>query len=208
MLRKWRRGVALAVLVSLMGCVPSLHPLYTDQDCVFNPALVALWQAEGAKDSWAFTKRDDKSYNLVYTDDNGVKGNLVVHLIEIQGITFMDLFPGEADPALKINGMYALHFVPCHFFARVGDIGPDLQLAFTHPEWTQKFLTENPTALKHEIIWTVDGGERLVLTASTAELQKFWVEHARTAGAFTDPIVLKWQAQPPAATEAPKDAAK
>ncbi len=204
MLGNLKRGIAAAIFISLAGCVPSVHPLYTDEDCIFKPELVGVWQKEDARDTWAFAKRDEESYDLVYTDENGLKGNFIAHLVELQGVTFLDLFPGEAEPEIKVNGLYMLHFVPCHFFARVGEIGPTLQLAFTDAEWTKDFLVANPGALKHEIFKTGDDEERLLVTAPTAELQKFWAEHARTVGAFTDPLELKRQAQPAAPKDAPE----
>lgn len=208
MRKELKRGVALAAVFVMVGCVPSLHPIYNDADCVFNPALAGLWQQEDGKGLWAFTQKDARSYNLVYTDNDGIAGNFVAHLVEIQGITFMDIFPTDADPRLKINDMYALQLLPSHFFARVGDIGPKLQLAFTNPDWTQKFLAANPAALKHEVVRYPNGEERLVLTAPTAELQKFWVEHARTPEAFGEPMQLKRLPQPAAQQEQPKDAGK
>jgi hypothetical protein len=113
------------------------------------------------------------------------------------------------DPKVELNTFYAVHCLPAHTFALVSSVKPDLQLAFTDLEWTKKFLTENPAALKHEFVQVGDEPERLVLTASTTELQKFWVEHAKTEGAFFgEPTELKRQAQPPAPKEMPKEPSK
>ncbi|MCK5270910.1 MAG: hypothetical protein KAJ46_09000, partial [Sedimentisphaerales bacterium] len=60
--------IAIIALLSFVGCVPSLHSLYTDKDVIFNPNLVGLWAEENAPESWCFTKYDEKSYRLVYTD--------------------------------------------------------------------------------------------------------------------------------------------
>ena len=34
----------LGLALGLTGCVPSLQPLYTEKDTVFDPALVGVWQ--------------------------------------------------------------------------------------------------------------------------------------------------------------------
>jgi hypothetical protein len=43
------------------GCIPSLNPLYTDENIVFEPALVGVWKQPQGTARWEFTKLDDKS---------------------------------------------------------------------------------------------------------------------------------------------------
>lgn len=60
--------IGAVVLVALVGCVPSLHPLYTDGDLVFNPALVGEWSEKDSEERWIFTKSGEKEYRLVYAE--------------------------------------------------------------------------------------------------------------------------------------------
>ena len=49
----------------------------------------------------------------------------------------------------------------------------------------EKLLKEKPTAVKHEMV-----EDRLILTASTKELQKFVLKYADDDRVFTNEIVL------------------
>jgi hypothetical protein len=50
-----------------------------------------------------------------------------------------------------------------------------------HPFYTEK----NPDAIAHEVV-----DDRPILTASTEELQKFWVNHLETKDAFGGPCSM------------------
>src|SRR6187401_3334085 len=80
----------------LAGCIPTLHPLYTDDDVIFDPALVGLWAEENSKDTWLYEKVDDKSYRLTYTDGEGKKGEFQARLLKLGGFRFLDLYPEDA----------------------------------------------------------------------------------------------------------------
>ncbi|MBI3044618.1 MAG: hypothetical protein HYY78_17510 [Betaproteobacteria bacterium] len=47
---------ALKLSLTLAGCVFSLHPLYTDEDVVFDPALIGAWVQGNAGNTWEFGK--------------------------------------------------------------------------------------------------------------------------------------------------------
>ena len=50
-----------AVVLLMTACVPSLYPLYTERDQVFDPALVGVWVAvdDGHETIWTVTKSGD-----------------------------------------------------------------------------------------------------------------------------------------------------
>lgn len=53
------------LLFILSGCgVSSIHPLYTEQDVIFDPALLGDWTDKDSKGTSTFTKSGDKVYNL------------------------------------------------------------------------------------------------------------------------------------------------
>jgi hypothetical protein len=41
----------LITLIAFVVCVPSLHGIYTDEDVVFDPNLVGLWNDDDSKES-------------------------------------------------------------------------------------------------------------------------------------------------------------
>jgi hypothetical protein len=160
-------------LLLLTGCVVSLHPVYTQGDIVFEPALVGRW-AEGP-DVFQFEKAGDKTYRLTYTDESGASGTFTAHLLKLDGDLYLDLFP--EDPELKENDFYKMHIVAVHTFMRVKQISPQLQMAFMDYDWLDKLLEKTPEALKHE-----REENRVIVTASTKELQAFLRKYSKAEG--------------------------
>lgn len=171
----------LAVLLG--GCVPSLHQLYTDKDLVFDEKLLGAWADDDTR--WTFQKgADPNSYKLAVTDDEG-KGEFVAHLVKIDDMLFLDLFPEE--PKLEqSNDFYKMHLVGVHTFIKVEQIAPILKMRIMNPEKIEKMLENDPNVLKHEKV-----EDRIILTASPKELQRFMRKYANVEDVFGDPSDLK-----------------
>ena len=190
------KGLALTctllALAIAAGCIPSLHPLYTDKDLVFEPALLGTWDGDGSGSSWQFAQAGENAYTLVFTDDSGRTGGFDAHLASINGRLFLDFFPQE--PEIDANEFYMLHIMPVHTFALVELSEEELKLSVIDPNWLDELLAEEPGAVKHEIVMDFP-----VFTASTEELQAFVTRCADTEGAFSDPMNLKRIAEAPTA---------
>ncbi|MDH3283822.1 MAG: hypothetical protein OEQ13_03710 [Acidobacteriota bacterium] len=170
----------VAMLALLVGCVPCLQPIYTDRDLIFEPELLGTWSEEDEDETWTFSAHDPRSYRLVIKNDEGAEGVFDAHLAEIGGKRFLDLFPTELDP--DMNSFYAFHLLPAHTFYLVQQVEPRLRISYMEPEWLSDYVDENPTAIRHEKI-----DDRVVLTASTDELQEFALGHIETPGAYSEP---------------------
>lgn len=168
----------LGVLVVCAGCIRSLHPLYNEKDVVFEPQLIGEW-VEGS-DSWTFSRAGDKAYRLAIVDGDGT-GVFRAHLARIKGHLFLDLFPEEPEFARDTSDFYVWHLFRVHTFAHVKQIEPTLQISYPDPEWFKKFIARNPEALRHETT-----RDEIILTASTKELQTFWLKHLDAFGEPTD----------------------
>lgn len=174
------RLASLLGLILLAGCIPSLHPLYTnDSDIVYEPALIGSWSEEGDDDMWVFSRRGGKEYKLVYTENGGKTGEFIVNLVNIDNHLFLDLFPEE--PKIDANSYYMVHLIPAHTFMRVEQIKPSLKIAPLNPEWLSDLLKQTPAALQHEI-----KEDRPIITAQPKEIQKFLLQHLATEGAFME----------------------
>jgi hypothetical protein len=187
--------LALTFLLGIAGCIEieikliySLHPLYTDNDLIFEPALLGVW---GNEDSFTetlttiFIKEGEKRYKLIFIDDDSTKGEFVAHLVKIKDTSFLDIYPDQ-KANLKLNVMYGFTLLPVHSFFLVSQIDTTLQMSFIDIDWLEKLLEKKPNAIRHE---KVDNG--IVLTASSKELQKFLSKHFKTEGAFSELSELK-----------------
>jgi hypothetical protein len=179
--------LAAVLLFAVVGCIPSLQPVYTEQDVVFDAALLGVWRDPQSHDrsSWSFSKSEGKAYRLVVTDNDGKQGAFTAHLARIGGMMVLDLYPGK--PELAANDFYKLHLIRAHTFLLVDKIEPSLRMRLMRADWLKKLLEEHPEAIDHQ---TVEAG-LIVLTATTEQLQQFVAKHAETKGAFSDPTNLK-----------------
>ncbi len=173
--------LALAALIgALAACVPSLQPFYSQNDIVFDPALVGSWSQDNSSESWKYEKNGEKSYTLTYTDKNGQEGRFEATLFNLGEHRFLDLFPeGDSLEASETPSFYRFHLMPLHTVARVDSVGPTLVMAFMSPKWLEKKLEEDPGALEHREV-----RNRTIITAPTDELRAFVKEHAEGEGLF------------------------
>ena len=177
--------------ILLAGCVPSLHPLYTPKDVVYDPKLVGVWAEPNSPDSctWAFLAGSEpNSYTMVYTDKDKKTGSFNVHLLKLDAALFLDVFPNE--PNLPQNSYYQWHLLPSHTFMKVDQIEPTLKLRLMDVDNFTKRLEKHPALLKHEVMKEGTEG-RVVLTASTKELQEFMRKHAGDKDVFGEPSNMK-----------------
>jgi len=173
----------------LTGCVPSLHPLFTDSDLVFENRLLGAWSEGDSKDTWTFEKSGTKGYRLTTTDrplavgdKRGGKrsGKFDAHLCQLGKYLFLDLYPQDAQTAG--TDFYKAHLVPAHSFLKVSMDGDDLHLAPLSHDWAQNRIARKQFEIAHEVL---DGGA-IVLTASTKELQAFVLQHAEDPETFAE----------------------
>ena len=174
----------LPFLILCPGCIRSLHPIYTEQDIVFEWGLIGEWGRDNSKETWAFSRKGTSQYKLVCTDGDGKQGVFSAHLTKIKGKLFLDFFPAELE--LKENDFFRIHLVPVHTFAHVKQIEPTLQMSFPNPDWLKEHLAANPNAIHHEKI-----EDEIILTAATKDLQAFWLKHLDSEGAFGEPNDMK-----------------
>jgi len=166
--------------LSLTGCAPSLHPFFTDEDVVFNKALLGVWIGDSDK-KCLFTRSGDNHYELLYVEDESAR--FEAQLIELGGATFLDLYP---NPPGKGNGLYSVNFVPAHTLARV-TIGEDsISIAMMNGDWLKQLSDRNQLDLAHERL----DDEIVALTAPTRELRAFALKHADSKEAFCEAEVF------------------
>lgn len=171
----------LVILLALPGCVPSLNPVYREQDLVFDAALLGVWNQARSDNGWEFSRLDDKTYRLVYSDKSGQQGHFLARLADVRGTRFLDLFPEDIDQ--DSSGFYKFHLVPIHTIYLVRGTGKRLELAAMDYKWLNQFLTDHPEAVQHAAF---DG--RKMLTAPTHEVQEFLLKHK---DAFTENFELE-----------------
>jgi hypothetical protein len=179
-----RKRLTLLFVLCLAGCVPSLHQLYTANTLVYDPAIAGNWQHDDER--WQFVgDPNDKSYELTIVDKEGKPSQLVAHLVKIDDHRFFDFYPAE-DAQLEAGDWLKFHLLPVHLFFSVEKKQDALFLAAMNPDEIRKMLQEKPNWIKHEVV----EDDRVVLTDSPENLQKFLLEGLKTDDFFGEPFEL------------------
>lgn len=184
----------LAILLG--GCVPviSLHPLFTDENLVFEEKLLGTWTDDpnSPEAAWEFKRiaEPEKAYKLIFSDDKGKKGSFVARLVKLENRLFLDVYPAQlpCEPEDPNNVKWPHNFffiIPTHTFMKIDSIEPQLKMQLTYDDSMEELLKENPNAVKHTSV-----EDRLILTASTKELQGFVLKYADDDRVFIGEIVL------------------
>jgi hypothetical protein len=183
------RLIALSAgMIWLIACIPSVNPFYTDRDLCFDPRLVGRWEAKGDTDmpeNWVFESVADRAYKLTVTQSEGKSGSFNAHLFRLEDEHFLDIVPADCQFAPDQAELIGLAMFPGHLLIRVPQLEPELGLAFVDFNWLQKFLEKNPKALAHH-----NEQGRIVLTATTRNLQRFVREHCADGELFQEASTL------------------
>jgi len=179
-------GLALVVLT---GCVTlSVYPYYTAKDVTFDPALLGVWSEPDKQDaddeSWTFEKLNDQAYRLVVKDKDETT-EFEARLFKLKNNTFLDCLPAK----------HSDYSAPCHVLLRINQVQPRLEMHLLDFEWLSNLIEKQPKAIRHTMVVEAnekgDNEKSFVLTADTAELQKFVLKHLKDEAAWGKPMVMK-----------------
>jgi hypothetical protein len=177
-----------AAAVILAGCVTtSVYPFYGENDAVFEPALLGHWtKVQHPEERWTFERGSGDGYRGVCVS-GGSTNTGQAHWFKLEGKTFLDF----SAPTWKED--IQPEPVPSHILARVTQITPTIKMSELSYDWLKELLATNPTAIRHLVVKTGDKPEdrRIVLTADTAELQRFVISHLKTERAWKESLELQ-----------------
>ena len=169
----------------------SIHPLYTEKDLYFDPALAGNWMGSDQDMIFIFKASENRKaaenidYELNLTEVKTGKtlpGGFEAHLFRLNEHVFLDLYPEEPE---SDNAFYNGHLIPLHSFWKVYLKGDTLGLAAFDVKWLGEMIEQNKIDLKYEV--SRSGGkimgehDQIVLTSSTEELQTFILNHLEMA---------------------------
>ena len=180
---KKRNLIAIgAVAILLAACIPSVNPFYTDKDVVFDPRLVGEWRGNDTNnpETWVFEQSTNKAFDVMVTEQ-GKTGKFKAHLFKLKDARFLDVIPTDCNYASNQAYVVSYSMFPGHLLMRITQIEPELKFAPCDYEWLQKYLETNPGAVAHHTEY-----DSIVLTDTTANLQKFVMKHLGTNELFKE----------------------
>jgi len=183
MRRTLRALLSLILVLALTGCVPveSIHPFWSEDKLVQEPAIVGTWVAEekpggtnfvlrfeNARDGYLvsfYSTRPDASWK--FAEDWAVQFD--GHLVRLGGSLFLDLYPKAVsfkDETAIAEDLF-IFFRPVHTLYRIRVEGDALAVDFLDDGWLKEKIKEKKLTVRQE-----DVARGYVLTASTQELQE------------------------------------
>lgn len=180
---------AVFLTILMIGCLPSVHPLYTDDDLIFREELLGTWLGPSTgfnrtdeTETWKFEQDDEKTYTLTHITESDTT-YFLGHLVQLGDMYFLDLILENAD---QLSNFAQYHIFPVHTFSKVTFNESQVSLEMFNSNWIIDMIDENRIRIKHE-----KASDLILLTASTEELQKFILKYGEEKKSYSEPIVLK-----------------
>ena len=169
-MRSLKISLALGFVLLIAGCVvSSLYPFFTEKDLVFDPSFLGTWAGQDEDDTLVFKDVDGKTYDLTYiTEGQGLK--FEVHLVKLGELKFFDVYP-------KVSKDHdAFHLIPAHTIWKVQKDEDIIRIAWLDQNWLKEKIAKKEILIPHQLV-----EDRIILTATTEELQKFVLKYADEA---------------------------
>ncbi len=170
-------ALVAAILLLVAGCIPSLNPLFTEKDLEFDPALLGTWAEKPDSEQWTFERssneKDAKGYLLHHVDDKHHKADFNAHLCKLKDARYLDIELSKLHEDDNVNELGLVSLIPGHLFFRVAQVEPELKLIFPDGDRLKELVTSSPKSLSYR-----SNNNSFYLTASTKDLQAFFIKHA------------------------------
>jgi hypothetical protein len=159
----------LLSLFLLTGCLPSLHPLYTEDTIVFDEAILGKWY-DNDGGSWSFTKKGENEYGLRVLESDGKEADFKVRLVQLGDHRFIDLYPEDNAAFENTPDIYNCTLVPAHAFMKLDLAEPNLIL-----QWVclGEIIEDDPNLLQHEKL----EDDSILITAKSEDIQRVLIQH-------------------------------
>ena len=185
---KLRALICFAAGLLLTGCeVRSLRPLVTEEDAVFEPALLGTWMAkdDDQRLTMKFKKSGEKSYDMVLETEKGA-AHFDARLARLESFLFLDLSPRMEEGEGDSSYVYYSHLIPTHSFARINVEKNTLSLSSLRHDTIKNLISQGQLDIGHEVL----DSDVILLTAGTPDLQRFLLQHAEDADVFSSADML------------------
>lgn len=190
----------MLLMITSSCSIQSLHPLYTGESAVFEPALLGEWfDDDGIR--WVVEKAlkaednevkqisiHDKMYLLTYYGEDRTE-RMEVYLVKLGNRYFLDFFPWEKYTEELGTELLVGNLLPIHTFAKVEWDDERLFVSMFDDKWLSDLIENNQIKISHEKV-KIHHGNGIVLTASTKDLQKFVIKYQNDTSAFQKPDIF------------------
>lgn len=189
----------LAFLFSGCGFL-TFHPIFTPKDLIVDNRLPGKWQNEEGYNEFepatmaAISEIPEKLrpyVNRFYlhthrSDDGTVDSRNLAFLVKIGNNYFMDLYPLQTEKEKKMDEFFSSHELKLHRIIKVEFKNGNLKLIDFKDNYVENLIKSRQVRIRHSFVseTTEDEQNKMVITASTAELQAFLLKYGDRDEAF------------------------
>lgn len=184
----------IGISLVLNGCIFSLHPLWTQENKIFDASLLGTWYVERCENPdpescprLEFASMGDSAYRMTQyadmrllrneTGDSLSKVTFLCTAVKLGKHTFLDLYPEEES----IGKRFSENFFPVHSFMKIQLAKDQFSIALLNHDRLAMLFDQKRIRIRHETI-----GDYTILTASTQELGAFMEKYADDPNAFEE----------------------
>ena len=145
----WRRGVALACALTVVGCVLTVDDMVPLQGSEFSPALLGVWEGKWEGDSASaravISAADGQTYLIDYTAEDGERtGTFEARLGRLGDRLVLDVWPGGDERETPVQDDLA---VPGHLLFFLDTIGDAIRVSVLDPDSVAHALEQGALGL-------------------------------------------------------------
>jgi hypothetical protein len=165
----------LAIALTGCGDLPSVEPLATPENTIFDPALIGAWSTG---DAVIISQKDaDQSYRISWIATDSQDAPRVVRmegrLAQVGDRRILDLT--SSNP-----GAFAIQ---CHVFLLVTPVTGGLKVSFIDSKWIRGLVKNSLESFTQ--------GDHPVITAPSAKIAAFLLQFGFDARALDEPMMLR-----------------
>ena len=204
---KTKTIIVIGILGILAGsCIPSLFPLYTQDDIVFDDAIegawdggnIGVWTIEKLEynpskslwdPSWTEVDKESDPQNIHYrltveqaTEKDTAEAKFLIHLLTLGDHMYVNLYPESYD---LHHGFLSWHMIEANTFMRIEIFDDRFEIRAFNPGFLEQLINEK----KIRNSYISHGG--ILITAPTEDLQKFVLKFSDEEGALFEPDVFR-----------------
>ena len=191
--------ILTSVVLCLVGCLTTLHPIFTAEDLMIDSRLFGNW--EKAKDKAKVTYRQPDAYEMnnlsaelqsragkVYMlDEKDERGNIkstyYAFMIKLGKYYYMDYYPASEKERRSADNFFAAHYIPMHSIYRIEfKDNNSFNVQRLDGGYLEKLIKNKQIRIKHEVM--EDGG--ILITAPTEELQQYLIKYSDVPEAYNN----------------------
>lgn len=191
-----------AFLLLLSGCgLLTLHPIFTPDQLVMDSRLLGKWKAEegytvfepAAKTSVTELPEKLRPYTGKFYlctrmgDDGSIGSRDFAFMVKIGNHYFLDLYPLETPKTKDLDPFFTAHDLKMHTITSLEMGNGTLKWEAFKDNYVKDLIKNKQVRIRHTFQNDMNSDEKkMVITASTAELQAFLEKYGDRKEAYDD----------------------